>query len=41
MDWMMIALIINIVLYSIVAICAGIIWHNSAKIQNGGKKNKK
>ncbi len=41
MDWMMIALIINVVLYSIVAVCAGIIWYDSFKLQNGGKKNKK
>lgn len=41
MDWLMLVLIINVVCYSIVAICAGVIWYNTLKIQRGWKDDKK
>lgn len=41
MNPLMLILIINAVCYSIVIICAGVIWYNSLKIQRGWKDGKK
>lgn len=41
MNPLMLVLIINAVCYSIVAICAGVIWYNALKIQRGWENDKK